>query len=129
VVARGKSEQAGQADVKRVVIFNKFFAAQGMHNGSLKFAGNLDQLCVGSCATRAAEDGDLFRAVQKFGKDIEFFIRWAKGGFRFVETYARPSMTASFRATSPGNTITETPRFEIAVLNGGFQDARHLFGI
>src|SRR5258708_23878344 len=81
VVAGGKPEQAGQADVIRVVVFNKFFAAQGMHNRSLELAGNLYQLCMGSGASRAAENGDLFRSIQKFGKDIEFFVRGTNSGF------------------------------------------------
>src|SRR5882672_11935508 len=128
MVARGKSEQAGQTDVKRVVVFNKFFAAQGMHNGSLELTGNLDQLCMGSGATRAAEDRDLFRSIQKFGKDVEFFFRWTNAGFRFVKTYTRP-LHGVFQSYVPGQHNHGNSTLRDCRLNGGLQDARHLFGI
>src|SRR5882672_4003616 len=128
VVARGKSEQAGQTDVKWVVVFNEFFAAQGMHNGSLKLAGNLYQLCMGSGASRAAKDRDLFRSIQEFGKDIEFFVRWTNVGFRFVKAYAWP-LDGIFQSYVPGQHNHRDATLRDCGLNGGFQDTRHLFGI
>src|SRR6266699_6486166 len=100
-----------------------------MHNGSLKFAGNRDQLCVGSGATRSAEDGNLFRAIQKFGKNIKFFIRWANGGLRFVETYARPLDDRIFQSYVSGQHNHRDATLRDCGLNGDFQDTRHLFGI
>src|SRR6266436_8361246 len=99
-----------------------------MHNGSLKFAGNLDQFCVGSRATRAAEDSDLFRAVQKFGKNIEFFIRWTNAGFLLVKAYTRPP-DGIFQSYIPGQHNHGNSTLRDCRLNGCFQDARHLFGV
>src|SRR5580765_5605159 len=99
-----------------------------MHDGSLELAGGLDQLCVGSSATRATENGDLFRSIQKFGKGVQFFVRWTNTGFLFVETHTR-SLHGIFqsyiaRQHNYGNSTLRDCR-----LNGGFQDTRHLFGL
>src|SRR5258708_9538538 len=125
MVARGKSEQAGQADVKWVVVFNEFFAAQGMHNGSLKLAGNLYQLCMGSGASRAAEDRDLFRSIQEFGKDIEFFVRWTNVGFRFVKAYAWP-LYRIFHSYVPGKHNHRDSTHLTDGRIGGFLASSHL---
>jgi len=76
-----KPEQAGQADVKGVVVFNKFLTAQSMHMGAWSLPATSISSAWGSGATRAAEDGDLFRSIQEFGKDIEFFVRWTNVDF------------------------------------------------
>jgi len=99
-----------------------------MHNGSLKLAGHLYQLRMAPGATRAAENGDLFRSIQKFGKDIEFFVRGTNCGFRFVKAYARP-MDRVFQCHVPGQHNHSDAALGDCRLNGGFQNARHLSGI
>src|ERR1700739_333410 len=128
VIAGRKSEQSCHAHVKGVIVFNKFLAAQGMHNGSLELAGNLDQFRMGSGATCATEDGDLFRSIQNFGKDVEFFIRWTNTGFLFVKTYTRP-LDGIFQSYIPGQHNYGNSTLRDCRLNGGFEDARHLFGV
>src|SRR6202030_4355211 len=73
VIAGRESEQSRHAHVKGVVVLDEFFAPIGMHDGSRELAGNLHELRMGSGATRSTKDGDLFRSIQKFGKDVEFF--------------------------------------------------------
>src|SRR6266446_6388731 len=99
-----------------------------MHNGSLELAGNLYQLCMGSGASRAAEDRDLFRSIQEFGKDIEFFVRWTNVGFRFVKANAGP-LDGIFQGYVPGQHNHGDATLRDCGLNGGFQDARHLVGV
>src|SRR5579862_5270138 len=128
VVAGREAEQPCHAHIKGVVVLDKFFAAKGMYDGSLQLASNLHQLRMGSGATRTAEDGDLFRSIQELGKDVEFFIRWTNGGFRFVETYTRP-MDGIFKSYVSGDHNHGDATLRDGRLNGGFQDARHLFGL
>src|SRR6266478_4363179 len=128
VIAGRESEQSCHAHIKGVVVLNEFFAAIGMHDGSLELAGNLHQLRMGSGATRAAEDGDLFRSIQKFGKEVEFFIRWTNAGLLFVKTYTRP-LDGIFQGYVPGQHNDGNSTLRDCRLNGGLQDARHLFGI
>src|SRR4029077_16223031 len=78
--------------------------------------------------SRAAEDRDLFRSIQEFGKDIEFFVRWTNGGFRFVKAYARPR-DGVFQSYVPGQHNHRDATLRDCRLNGGLQDARHLVGI
>src|SRR5260370_20661754 len=84
---------------------------------------------MGSGAARTAEDRDLFRSIQEFGKDIEFFIRWTNAGFRFVKTYTRPLDDGVFQSYVPGQHNHRDATLRDCRLNGGFQDTRHLFGI
>src|SRR6266404_1646673 len=87
VIAGRESEQSGHAHVKGVVVLDVLFATKCMHDGRLELAGNLDEFCMGSGTTRAAENGDLLRSVQKLSEGVEFFIRWTNAGFWFVKTY------------------------------------------
>src|SRR5580658_1442697 len=128
VIAGGESEQSCHAHVKGVVVLDEFFATIGMHDGRLEFAGNFHELRMGSSATRAAEDGDLFRSIQELGKDVEFFIRWTNGGFRFMKTYARP-LDGIFQSHVPGQHNHGDSTLRDGRLNGGFQNARHLVGV
>src|SRR5258708_4335110 len=128
VIAGRACEKSGHAHVKGVVVLDEFFAAKGMHDGSLEPAGNLHELRVGSAATRAAEDGDLFRSIQKSGKLVKFFIRWTNAGFLFVKSYTRP-VDGIFQSYVPGQHNYGNSTLRDCRLNGGFQNARHLFGL
>ena len=48
VIAGGKAEQAGHADVKRVVVFDEFLPAHGMYDGRVELARECDQLRMSS---------------------------------------------------------------------------------
>ncbi len=65
-VTGGKSEQAGHADIKRIVVLDEFLAAQGMDDWRVQLAGERNQLSVSSGATCARENRDLFRIVKNF---------------------------------------------------------------
>src|ERR1700740_2231180 len=67
-IAGRESEQSCHAHVKGVVVLDEFFAAKGMHDGSLELSGKLYQLRMRSGTTRATEDGDFFRSIQEFGE-------------------------------------------------------------
>src|SRR6267142_4702433 len=56
-IAGCKADQASHAHVVGVVVFDKYLAPEGMHDRGLQFAGELDNLCMGACAPRAAEQG------------------------------------------------------------------------
>jgi len=56
-VAGCKADQAGHSYIVRVVIFDKFLAAEGMYDRGLQFTGNLDDLRMHACAAGAAEQG------------------------------------------------------------------------
>src|SRR6201984_436632 len=83
---------------------------------------------MGSGATRATKDGDLFRSIQKFGKDVEFFIRWTNTGFLFVKTNTRP-LDGIFQSYIPRQHNYGNSTLRDCRLNGGFENARHLFGV
>src|SRR6266851_2421365 len=65
-ITGGKSKQAGHADVKRIVVLDKFLAAQRVDDRRVQLAGERDQLGVSSGTTCAGEDRDLFRIVKNF---------------------------------------------------------------
>src|SRR5258707_5068521 len=56
-VAGCKADQAGHSHVVRVVVFDKFLAAEGMHDRGLQFAVEFDDIRMGASAPGAAEQG------------------------------------------------------------------------
>ena len=67
VVAGGEAEQAGQADVIRVVVLDPVLAAQRVDDRGLQALRQGHDLVVGAGRTRAGQDGDPLGRVQGLG--------------------------------------------------------------
>ncbi|GJE18720.1 hypothetical protein AIGOOFII_3450 [Methylobacterium marchantiae] len=79
-VARRETDETGHPDIERVVVLDEFLASEGMNDGALQRVGKLKQFGMGASAAAAAEQGDLRRAVEKFGQRIELGLRRADYG-------------------------------------------------
>ena len=71
VVAGGKPDEAGHADVERVVPLDVLLAPHRVHDGRLQPLGKREQLGVRTLTTRAAQQGNAPRIVQQAGEPIE----------------------------------------------------------
>ena len=74
MIARRKTEQPGHADIVRIVVFDEFLTAHGMHDWRLELHGQLDQLIMGARATCAGQDCHSRRTIE-FGRQlIQLFL-------------------------------------------------------
>ena len=72
VVAGGKAQQPGHADVVGIVVLDELLAAQRMHDRRLQLRSHCHQLIMRALAARAAQDGDLLRPVEQLGGLAQF---------------------------------------------------------
>ena len=73
-IARGEADQAGHADIERIVVLDMLLAAQRMHDRRVELARQLDDLGMRAGAARAAHQGDALAVVQELGQGIDVGI-------------------------------------------------------
>src|SRR5258707_9116990 len=79
-VAGCKADEAGHSYVVGVVVFDKFLATEGMHDRSLQFAGEFDDLCMRACAPGAAEQGYPGCFIEKVCQMPDIGLAWPQDG-------------------------------------------------
>ena len=68
MIARTETDQAGHADVEGVVVFEMFFAAEGMHDRRFQRVGKLHQRLMRAGTTSAAEQSDAPARIEELGQ-------------------------------------------------------------
>src|ERR1700687_3855760 len=62
-VSRRKADETSHSNVVGIVVFDKFLASEGVHDGRFQLASQLDELCMRVSATRAAKQRHVRRLV------------------------------------------------------------------
>src|SRR5215469_4881668 len=75
VIPGGVSEQAGHADIKRIVVLDKLFPAQGVHDRRLQLARERNQHLMSPGAACSAQDRYFFRLIQNLGELLYLAVR------------------------------------------------------
>ncbi len=75
VVAGAEADQAGHADVERVVPLHMFLAAQGMHHGRAEGVGQGHHLIVGAGTAAATQQGDFAAVFEDVGEALQVLFR------------------------------------------------------
>ena len=115
VIAGREPEQARHADVERVVVLDELLAPHRVHDRRLQPAREGGQLRVRARTPRAAEDRRLRRRVQNPRQRRNLIFSGHTEGLGSGKCRRGSCSTASRNATSPGRTMTETPRRDSAV--------------
>ena len=74
-VAGGETEQAGHADIERVVVLDELLATQGVDDRGAQLIGQRDHLIVRTLGARTGQNRDLLGVVQQVGRVLQLVIR------------------------------------------------------
>ena len=115
VIAGGEADQAGHADVVRIVPLDVVLAAHGVNDRRLHGFGKLHQFIVRARAAAAAKKRDALRQIDEFRELAERLLGRRDHGLgrRSPASFGAGAGTAAFSATSPGTTTTLTQRSRI----------------
>ncbi|RML84546.1 hypothetical protein ALQ89_06473 [Pseudomonas amygdali pv. tabaci] len=128
VIAGAEADQAGHADVERVVVFNVLLATQGMNNGGAQRIGQCKNLLVSTCTACTAQQGHGFRVVEHVGHRLQVVVcrddSWRRGlnPFRsYIRGFAERYIAGQ---DDNGNTFLADRR-----AHGTFQHTGELLGV
>ena len=73
-IAGGEADEAGHADVERIVVFDVLLAAQRMDDRRVELAGEFDHLVVRAGAARPAEQRHALARIEKLRQRGDFAV-------------------------------------------------------
>ncbi len=112
-IAGREADEAGHADVVGIIEFDVLLAAERMHDRALERLGQPHQAIMGAGTAAATEQRDALGAVQKFGQRLPVrpSAGWTMGAAGSSPAFGEmPRLGDGRNATSPGMTMTATPR-------------------
>jgi len=126
VVAGGKAEQTRHPYIVRVVVLDEFLGSHGVHNWRFQALGRRQEFLVSTGTARAAEYGDLARAVKNGGGLAQLVLRGENHGcgvFDPERKRVRGTLTQR-HISGDHNDCNPTPGNRCA--HGDSKDTRHL---
>ena len=130
VIAGGKADQAGHADVVRIVPFDVVLAAHGVNDRRLHRFRELHQFIVRARAAAAAKKRDALSQIDEFRQLAERLVRWRDHGVsrRQSGELWRRRRNSRFQRHVAGNDDDAHAAFQDRPAHRDLKHARHLLG-
>ncbi len=131
MIARGEADEAGQADIVGIVVFDMLLAAERMHDRALQRLGELHQFGMRAGTAAAAEQGHALGAIEQRRECSELRLGWPHHRLRRHQADSRRQRP--FRRSLQLDIAGNDNHGDTALAGCGadrvFQHERHLRGI
>ena len=130
VIAGGEADQAGHADVIRVLPFDMVLAAHGVNDRRLHRFGELHELGVRARAAAAAKKRDALSQVDELRQLAERLVRWRdyRVGRRQSGQLRRGRRNGGFQRHVAGNDDDADATLQDRPAHRDLEHTRHLLG-